>query len=151
MEKTEHGPHGRTRTGTDGSAPARRLLHERLTRDVLGGFFRVYRALGSGFLESVYTRALEVELGASGLRVAREVPVTVRYRGVEVGFYRADLLVDDMVLVEVKAAAALATPHEQQTLNYLSATRLEVGLLLNFGPRPAFRRLLLTNDRKRSV
>ena len=124
-------------------------MHEAITATVLAGFFGVYRELGAGFVEGVYARALAIELVNRGLRVESEVPVSVYYRGTEVGRFRADQIVNGVVLVELKAADRLVGAHEQQVLNYLNATKLEVGLLLNFGPRPSFRRFVLTNNRKK--
>ena len=150
-ETAGRGGHRHGLTSTDGSAMRAPLLHEATTGAILGAFFRVYRTLGSGFLEAVYERSLDVELRLQGLFVEAQVAVTVHYRGVEVGLYRADLLVNRKILVEVKAASALVIAHEQQTLNYLKATNLEVGLLLNFGPRPTFKRILLTTPRTQQL
>jgi GxxExxY protein len=111
-------------------------------------FFEVYNELGAGFLESVYVESLAIALSQTGLSVEREKPLTVRFRGRVVGKFRADLIVDDVVLIEAKACPKLNSLHEAQTLNYLRATSLEVALLLNFGSRPQFRRLLFDNPRK---
>ena len=102
---------------------------------------------GVGFVESVYERSVAVELREFGMRFERQSPLTTRYRGHVVGEFRADLIVEDAVLLEIKAVRALE-PRAAQILGYLRATRLEVGLLLNFGQRAGFRRLLYTNDRK---
>ena len=122
------------------------LLQEGVTRRILRAFYSVYNGLGFGFMESVYARALTLEMLALGLTVAREVPVEVIYRGAIVGSFRVDLLVDSCVVVELKATRALASTDAQQLLNYLRGTRLEVGLLLHFGPKPAFKRLISSND-----
>jgi GxxExxY protein len=143
----DHGARGHARNNADRAPTA--LLHEAITASVLGAFFGVYRVLGSGFVEGVYARALSIELGSRGLQVESEVPVSVYYRDTEVGRFRADQVVNGVVLVELKAAERIVGAHEQQVLNYLTATRLEVGLLLNFGPRPSFKRFVLTNDRKK--
>jgi GxxExxY protein len=111
-------------------------------------FFEVYNEVGPGFLESVYVESLAIALSQAGLSVEREKPLTVRFRGEIVGKFRADLIVGDVVLVEAKACPKLNPLHEAQTLNYLRATALEVGLLINFGSRPQFRRLLYDNPRK---
>ena len=124
------------------------MLHAELTDQVLGGFYVVYKDLGFGFLEPVYTNALAVELQFRGLEVQREVPSEVVYRGVVVGRYRADLTVNGRPLIEVKATKTMTDADERQLLNYLKATDVELGLLLHFGPKPAFRRLIHTNDRK---
>jgi len=136
-------------TNSFGGAPGN-LIHGETSDKVLAAFYAVYRELGAGFLESVYSKAFSTELRLLGTRFEANIPVDVFYKGVEVGF-RADHIVEDRVLVELKAADALAKEHEQQVLNYLSATKLEVGLLLNFGPRPAFKRFVLTNERKKAL
>jgi GxxExxY protein len=111
-------------------------------------FFDVYNQLGPGFLESVYVEALALALTQAGLAVEREMLLTVYFRGRVVGRFRADLIVNGTVLVETKAASKLHPVYEAQVLNYLRSTVLEVGLLLNFGARPQFRRLLFDNVRK---
>ena len=148
MGTADRGFRGLARKGAGGSSDSGQLLHEATTHAILGGFFRVYNELGAGFVEGVYARALAIELEARGLHVECEVPVSVYFRGVEVGRFRADLIVDCQVLVELKAAEALVAAHEQQVINYLSATSLEVALLLNFGPKASFKRLVLTNTHK---
>jgi GxxExxY protein len=125
------------------------LKHSDLTEKIIGVFYDVYNELGHGFLESTYAEALVVALEESGLKTAREVPVPVWFRGRKVGQYYADLIVDGAVLLELKAARTLDSAHEAQLLHYLRATEVEVGLLLNFGLRPQFRRLLFDNDRKK--
>ena len=124
------------------------LKHAEITERLIGLFFEVYRDLGHGFLESVYEEAYGIALEESGLDFKRQVPLTVSFRGKTVGEFRVDAIVESAVLVELKAARALAPTHEAQLLNYLSATNLEVGLILNFGPRPRFFRRILENDRK---
>ena len=124
------------------------LLHEKVTRVAIGRFFCVYNRLGHGLLEAAYAGALEIELRKTGLKVAREFPVAIAYDGIILGNYRADLLLDSSVVIEVKATAAIADDHLRQLRNYLKCSSLEVGLLFNFGPRPEFRRMILTNDRK---
>jgi GxxExxY protein len=125
------------------------LKHAELTQQIIGVFYDVYNELGYGFLESTYAEAMVVALAQSGLAVVREVPVPVWFRGQKVGQYFADLLVDNAVLLELKAARNLESAHEAQLLHYLRATEIEVGLLLNFGLRPQFRRLLFDNERKK--
>jgi GxxExxY protein len=124
------------------------LKHSSLTSRIIGVFFDVYNELGPGFLESVYAEALALALSQAGLWVEREILVEVAFRGRIVGRFRADLIVGGTVLVETKACSKLHSRHEAQVLNYLRATILEVGLLLNFGPRPQFKRLLFDNPRK---
>lgn len=119
-----------------------------VTYRVIGAYFDVYTALGWGFLEAVYQRAMIVALADAGVRVAREVLLPVHFRSRLVGEYRADLIVDDRVIVEVKTAQAITAAHRAQLLNYLKATDIERGLLLNFGPRPEFERLVFANHRK---
>jgi GxxExxY protein len=120
------------------------LLQESVTREVIGAFYAVYNGLGFGFLEAVYANALELELTGRGRAVDRELPIDVRYRGASVGFYRADLVVDKVVLIEIKSTKVLDPHTRQQTLNYLRGTNLEVALILHFGPKPHFERLIST-------
>jgi GxxExxY protein len=124
------------------------LKHSALTKQIIGVFFDVYNELGSGFLESVYVQALALALNQAGLSVEREMPLAVCFRGRIVGRFRADLVIGGAVLVEAKACPRLNSRHEAQLLNYLRATVLEVGMLLNFGTRPQFKRLLYDNPRK---
>lgn len=123
------------------------LLEERLTHSVIGAFFEVYNTLGFGFLEHIYVMALERELLARGHRVAREVWVRVTYKGEELGIQRIDMVVDDRVVVEIKATAKLHESATRQLYNYLRATNLEVGLLFHFGIKAAFHREICRNTR----
>lgn len=117
------------------------LKYGELTDLILNVFYnRVYARLGYGFLEKVHKNAMANELQESGLSVVKQQKVDVHYRGIVMGEYFADLIVDDKVIVELKAVPQLLTQHEAQLLNYLRATRYEVGLLLNFGPRATHRR-----------
>lgn len=104
-----------------------------LSEKVIGCAFHIHNELGFGFLESVYEQAMLIELSAAGLRVAQQVPATVYYRNHVVGDFRIDLLVEDRLVVELKSIRALAPIHEMQVVNYLTATRIDVGLLINFG------------------
>ena len=106
---------------------------EALTQEIIGCAMAVHRALGPGFLESVYQRALAHELQASGLKVVCECPIRVMYVGVEVGEFSADMLVEGRVIIENKAVRMLSGAHEAQLVHYLTATGVEIGLLLNFG------------------
>jgi GxxExxY protein len=106
--------------------------------------------LGYGFLESVYREAMRLALGQAGLNVQTEVPIQVLFRGELIGIFRADLVVNESILLELKTCNALVREHESQTLNYLRATNIEVALLMNFGPTARFKRLVLSNDLKRS-
>lgn len=126
------------------------MLHEDVTGKIIQAFYKVYNTLGYGFLENVYSRAMVVELTRMGLRVIQQMPIHVYYEGVNVGLYYADLCVEDKVIVELKAAETLAKAHEAQLLNYLRATSIEVGLVLNFGPQPNFVRKIYSNSRKTS-
>ena len=124
--------------------------HGDLTEKVIGVFFDVYNELGFGFLESVYHRALLIAIAEAGLKAETSVALPVFFRGHVVGEFVADILVESVVILELKAADALVSPHDSQLLNYLKATDCEVGLLLNFGPKPKFKRLAFANERKRA-
>jgi GxxExxY protein len=125
---------------------ASELNEAETTRAVITAFYAVYDELGYGFLESLYMTALERELLAEGHAVGREVYVPVSYRGAELGRQRLDMIVDEKVVVEAKATETLHPIATRQLFAYLRATRLEVGLLLHFGPRPRFRRVVCLND-----
>jgi len=125
-----------------------RFAHRELTERIIGCFYRVYNTFGFGFLESVYHAALQHELRMAGTVAESQLPITVHYNGVVVGEFRADLVVDGQVLIELKAATTLDRAFEAQVLNYLRATNLEIALLLNFGPKPQVRRLIFDNARK---
>lgn len=122
--------------------------HSELTEQIIGAFYSVYSTLGYGFLEKVYVNALVIELERRGLMVLYEFPIKVYYTGQLIGEYFADLIVNDLVIVEVKATKLLLDEHEAQLLNYLKATPYEVGLLLNFGPKPQQKRRSFDNNRK---
>ncbi|MGH7648843.1 MAG: GxxExxY protein [Gemmatimonadaceae bacterium] len=111
------------------------------TRSVIGAFFEVYRSLGYGFLEHVYSVALELELLGREHRVAREVSVPISYKGREITRQRLDMIVDDMIVVELKATEALPPASLRQVFSYLRATDFRIGLLFHFGPKPAVRRV----------
>jgi GxxExxY protein len=125
--------------------------HSDITELIIKAFYTVYNALGYGFLEKVYGNALVIELRKLGVKVIPETRIAVYYDGQSVGEYFADLLVADAVIVELKAVQRLLEEHEAQLLNYLKATPYEVGLLLNFGPKPEFRRKAFDNTRKGSM
>ena len=122
--------------------------HGEITQKIIGVFYEVYNELGHGFLESVYEKSLQIALNSMGLRVCCQIEIPVSFRGQRVGVFTADMLVEDCVLLELKAARALDSSHEAQLLNYLRATEIEVGLLLNFGLKPDFKRLIFDNPRK---
>jgi len=121
------------------------LKHSETTGAILKAFYKVYNSLGHGFLEKVYENALMFQLRSNGHHVKQQKPIIVRYEGHLVGEYFADVVVDDCVIVELKAAEALSRAHETQLINYLRATEFEVGLLLNFGSSPEYRRKIFTS------
>ena len=110
------------------------MIHEEITERIIASAFLVHQTFGYGFLESVYKRALRLELEEAGIPVAEELPIDVLYKGTVVGIFYADLLVDGKVIVELKSVDRLIVQHEVQLVNYLKATGIETGLLLNFGP-----------------
>ena len=110
------------------------------TDRVIASCFKVHKALGAGFLEKVYENSLLVELTRNGLAVRQQVPISVKYEGAVVGEYFADILVDERVILELKANEALSKDHEVQLVNYLAATGIDVGLLINFGRSVTVRR-----------
>ena len=122
--------------------------HSRVTDLIICSFYNVYNKLGYGFLEKVYENALVVEFAKVGLSTKTQLPLIVLYDETIVGDYFCDLLVDNKVIVEIKAARCLLPEHEAQLPNYLKATDIEVGLLLNFGPKPEVRRKAYSNKRK---
>lgn len=127
---------------------ARMLKHKEITEKILQAFYEVYNELGSGFLESVYEYALSIVLTGYGLHVERQKEISVHFRGHNIGEFRADMVVNEKVLVELKAVRSLDPVHEAQLINYLKATEIEVGLLLNFGGKPQFKRFAYDNQRK---
>ena len=124
------------------------MLHHQITDKILRAFYNVYNDLGYGFLEKVYENALIHELRKMELNVSQQRPINVYYDNVLVGEFFADVIVENAVIVELKAVEALHEIHSNQLINYLKATEIEVGLLLNFGEEPKFLRKILTNDRK---
>ena len=125
--------------------------HTDTTELIIKAFYTVYNTLGYGFLEKVYRNALAIELHKLGLKAIPEARIAVYYDGKAVGEYFADLLVADAVIVEVKAVKRLLEEHAAQLLNYLKATPYEVGLLLNFGPKPEVKRKAFDNTRRGSM
>jgi len=124
------------------------LLHKDLTDIILKTFYEVYNELGYGFLEKVYQNSLLIELRNKGLNVIPQKKIKVYYKGNEVGEYYADLIVEDKIVLELKAVEYVVEEFENQLLNYLRGTDCEVGLLLNFGKKPEFRRKIYENKRK---
>lgn len=123
------------------------MLHENITKKIIEAYYQVYNKLGYGFLERVYQKALLIELRNRGLECKEEYPIKVYYEDQLVGEYRADILVNDCVIIENKAQPVLVEENEFQLINYLKATNIEIGLLLNFGKKPEFKRKIFTNDR----
>jgi GxxExxY protein len=126
------------------------LKHGEITEKVIGVFCDVYNELGFGLPESVYHKAMLIALQRTGLAVESKVPLPVFFRGQPVGDFEADIIVERVVILELKAADEIHPAHDAQLLNYLKASAAEVGLLLNFGPKPRFKRLVFDNERKRS-
>jgi GxxExxY protein len=124
------------------------MMHEDITSGIIQAYYNVYNYLGYGFLERVYENAVAKELKKCGFRVERQKNITVFYEETPVGEYFADLVVEDIVIIELKATDVLREEHDRQLINYLRATNIEIGLLLNFGKKPEFRRKIFTNDRK---
>jgi len=122
------------------------MIHEELTNKIICAFYNVYNNLGHGFLEKVYENSLAIELGKFGLTVAQQERVQVFYEGIPVGDYIADMTVEEAVVLELKSAELLKSEHVSQLRNYLKATDKEVGLLLNFGRTPEFKRIVLGNE-----
>jgi GxxExxY protein len=122
--------------------------HADLTKEIIGCFYDVYNELGFGFIESVYENSLCVALRERGLDIHQQIAIPVWFRGKQVGDFDADVMVNRLVLLELKTARAIEDAFLGQLLNYLRATDIEVGLLLNFGPKPTFKRVVFGNDRK---
>lgn len=121
------------------------LKHSEITGAVIKAFYKVYNSLGYGFLEKVYENALIIELRELGLVVEQQRPISVFYRANLVGEYYADLIVNDCVILELKTGESVSRAHEAQLINYLRATDIEVGLLLNFGQSAEYRRKIFDN------
>ncbi len=120
----------------------KRYKHQGITRLIIKGFYEVYNELGSGFLESVYENGLFLTLTDYGLSVKRQQPIEVYLKGRKVGEFKADLIVEDKILIELKAVNMLLPIHKAQLINYLKATKIEIGLLMNFGDKPEFKRFI---------
>ncbi len=127
------------------------MLLENKTRLIIKCFYEVYNTLGYGFLEKVYEKALIKELQTNKFFCEEQKKIEVFYKGKNVGEYYADILIDNEIILELKAAESLCEEHEYQLINYLKATNIELGLLLNFGKKPEIKRKIFTNDRKRTV
>ncbi|HEV7676853.1 MAG TPA: GxxExxY protein [Candidatus Angelobacter sp.] len=131
------------------NADERRYKYSELTEQIIGVFYEVYNELGFGFLEKVYEEAMALALKERSINFQRQVPIPVWFHVQTIGAYDADLVVNGVVLLELKACRALDPAHEAQLLHYLRSTEIEVGLLLNFGPRPQVKRLAFENERKK--
>ncbi len=123
-------------------------LHKDLTNNVIKAFYNVYNNLGYGFLETVYENSMIIELQKMGLHCKKQQSIKVYYQGIEVGDYFADIIVNDLLIIELKAASSIIQEHEFQLINYLKATNIEIGLLLNFGEKPEIKRKIFTNNIK---
>lgn len=124
------------------------MLEKELTNKIIKAYYQVYNTLGYGFLEKVYENAMYLELHKQGLNCKRQERIKVYYEGEQVGDYFADIIVENKVIIELKAAENLCYEHESQLINYLKATNIEIGLLFNFGKEAQFKRKIFTNDRK---
>jgi GxxExxY protein len=124
------------------------MKHQTLTEDIIKVFYRVYNALGYGFLEKVYENSMMIEFEKENLPAAQQLPINVIYENEIVGHYFADMIVDEKVIIEIKAKKCLMPEDTAQLLNYLKATDKEVGLLLNFGPKPEISRKVFDNNKK---
>lgn len=125
------------------------MLHEEITDLIIKSFYKVYNTHGYGFLERVYENSMALELKNHGLKCEAQKGISVFYDGVIVGNYFADIIVENKVIIELKAAEALREEHEAQLINYLRATNIEVGLLMNFGKEAEFVRKIFSNSRKK--
>jgi GxxExxY protein len=119
--------------------------HSEITEKIIKSFYRVYNTLGYGFLEKVYENAMYIELKNEGLFVEKQKQIKVFYNDLEVANYFADLVANNVIIIELKASEFLCEEHEYQLINYLKATDIEIGLLLNFGKKPEFKRKIFTN------
>ncbi len=124
------------------------LLHKDTTDKILKGFYNVYNKMGYGFSEKVYENSLLIEFRKLGLHCEKQKQISVYYEAEKVGDYYADIIVAESIILELKAASCIVTEFETQLFNYLRATDIELGYVLNFGEKPQFRRILFTNDRK---
>ena len=124
------------------------MKHKELTERIIKIFYKVYNTLGYGFLEKIYENAMMIEFKRTDIPAVSQAPIKVLYHGEIIGEYFVDILVDGKVIIEIKSAKKLIVDHEAQILNYLKATNIEVGLLLNFGPEPGIKRKVFDNARK---
>jgi GxxExxY protein len=134
-----------------GQKPIFQGKHSELSDKIIKVFYEIHNELGYGFSEKIYQKAFGIALRQIGLKVDEQVPIKVYFRGQEVGEYFADMIVNDLILLELKAVAHIIEEHEAQLLNYLKSTQIEVGYLMNFGKSAEFKRKVLDNDRKGSL
>jgi GxxExxY protein len=127
------------------------MLYQPVTEMIIGAYYKVYNSLGYGFLEKVYENAMVMELVEQGFLIAQQQSISVFYKGAMVGDYVADIVVNDKIILEMKATESLRDEHVAQLTNYLKATAIEVGLLLNFGKKPEFRRVVFSNHTRTGV
>jgi GxxExxY protein len=139
----------KTDENTDKHGLKMTLRHQKLTEEIINVFYHVYNELGYGFLEKVYQNSMFFELKSRGFFVEAQKQINVYFKGVQVGEYYADLVINNLIIVELKAAEVIAPEHESQLINYLRGTEIEVGLLFNFGKKPEFRRKIFDNDKKK--
>lgn len=126
-------------------------LYSELSDKIINCFYKVYNALGFGFLEKFYQKSLEIELANNGLMFESQYPIKVYYDNSIVGEYYADIFVESKIIIEIKAISTLVKENELQLINYLKSTNIEVGLLLNFGEKPEIKRRIFTNEKKTFV
>jgi len=127
------------------------LKHKKVTEKIIRAFYNVYNELGRGFLESVYQKSMAIELEELGISNDLEQPIKIYYKKKEVGDFRADIVVENTVIIELKAVRTILPEHEAQLINYLKATKIEVGLLLNFGEKAEIKRFAYNNSRKTNI
>lgn len=125
------------------------MIHQELSNKIINGFYNVYNVLGFGFLEKVYENAFKYELEQFGYFVEQQKRIKVQYKEIIAGDYYADLLIENAIILELKAAEAICEEHVAQLTNYLKATEIELGFLFNFGKKPEFKRIIFTNDKKK--
>jgi len=124
------------------------MIYKEITDKILKCFYKVYNELGYGFLEKVYEKAMFIELSREGLDAKTQYGIEIFYDGCLIGEYCADILVNEKIIIELKAVDFIRKEHEAQLLNYLKATKIEIGFLLNFGKKPMFKRMIFSNENK---
>jgi GxxExxY protein len=134
-----------------GQKPIFQGKHSDLSDKIIKAFYDIHNELGYGFSEKIYQKALGIALREIGLKVDEQVPIKVHFRGQEIGEYFADMVVNDLILIELKAVRQIVEEHEAQLLNYLKSTEIEVGYVMNFGKSAEFKRKVFDNDRKGSL